>query len=228
MPQLEKIAENIWITSTSHAFLGLRVGTRMTVARLAGGGLWLHSPVTMTAEVRNELDAIGPVNHIVCPNLYHHVYAGEAVAAYPRAMLHGPHALRRKRKDLPFAADLSDTPHPDWASDLIPLTIRGCKLAETVFFHVSTRTLITSDLVENFDSSPHWLTRTYLKLSGLQGNITWSPPLRFLYSDRKLARESIDHILEWPFERVVIAHGNIILENARESVERGFVWLQAP
>jgi hypothetical protein len=97
-----------------------------------------------------------------------------------------------------------------------------------VFFHVPTRTLITSDLVENFDSSPHWPTRTYLKLSGLQGNITWSPPLRFLYRDRTLARESIDHILEWPFERVVIAHGNIILENARESVERGFAWLQAP
>ena len=224
-PRLQKLAENVWIASQDHSWLGLRVGSRMTVVRLSNGRLWLHSPVAMSPRLREELDALGPVAHIVCPNLYHHVYAGEAVEAYPNAMLHGPQGLRRKRKDLRFAADLSDAPHPDWASDLAPLTIKGSMLGETVFFHPASRTLITSDLVENFASSPHWPTRIYLKLTGLQGKITWGWPLRILYRDRKAARACIDRLLKWPFERVVIAHGDLILANARESVERGMAWL---
>jgi hypothetical protein len=227
MPQLEKLADNLWVVSSNHAFLALHVGTRMTVVRLANGGLWLHSPVAMSAELRQELDALGPVQHIVCPNLYHHVYAGEAAAAYPQAMLHGPHALRRKRKDLPFANDLSDTPHPDWAGELAPLSIGGCMLQETVFFHAPSRTLITSDLVENFTSSPHWLTRMYLRVCGMEGKITWGGPYRLLYRDRKSARACIDRLLAWPFERVVVAHGDLILHNAHESIERGMAWLKA-
>jgi hypothetical protein len=227
MPQLQQLADNIWTVSTNHSFLGMHVGTRMTVVRLAGGGLWLHSPVAMSADLRQELDALGPVRHIVCPNLYHHVYAGDAVAAYPQAMLHGAQGLRRKRKNLPFAADLSDTPHPDWLNDLAPLVIRGCMLQETVFFHRPSRTLVTSDLVENFESSPHWLTRMYLKLCGLQGKITWGWPYRLLYRNRQEARACIDRLLEWPFERVVIAHGDLILRDAHESIERGMAWLKA-
>jgi hypothetical protein len=227
MPQLQQLADNIWTVPTNHSFLGLHVGTRMTVVRLAGGELWLHSPVAMSADLRQELDDLGPVRHIVCPNLYHHVYAGEAAAAYPQAMLQGPRALRRKRKDLPFAADLSDTPHPDRLYDLAPIVIRGCLLQETVFFHQPSRTLITADLVENFESSPHWLTRMYLKVCGLEGKITWGGPYRLLYRDRQAARACIDRLLEWPFERVVIAHGDLILRDAHESIERGMAWLKA-
>ena len=49
--------------------LGLRLGTRMTVVRLTNGGLLLHSPVLMSPALREELDAIGPVSHIVCPDM---------------------------------------------------------------------------------------------------------------------------------------------------------------
>ena len=225
MPQLEKLADNVWIASSDHSMLGLHLGTRMTVVRLTNGGLLLHSPVPMSPNLRGELDALGPVRHIVCPNMFHHVYAGEAVAAYPDALLHGPRGLRRKRKDLAFGADLSDTPHPDWGRDLVSLTIQGCMLEETVFFHPASRTLVSSDLVENFDSSPHWPTRMYLKLTGLEGKITWSPLLRVVYRDRKAARACIDRVLEWPFTRVVLAHGRPILDNAHASVERGLAWL---
>lgn len=42
------------------------------------------------------------------------MYAEEAAAAYPHAMLHGPAALQRKRKYLRFGTVLTDRPHPDW------------------------------------------------------------------------------------------------------------------
>ena len=188
-------------------------------------GLLLHSPVPLPGPLRAELGTLGAVTHIVCPNYYHHVYAGEAVAAYPKAVLHGPPELRRKREDLPFAADLSDFPHSDWGSDLVPLTIRGCMLRETVFYHPATRTLVSCDLVENFGSSPHWPTRLYLRLAGIHGRVGWSRFLRILYRDRQTARACIDRMLQWPFDRVVISHGDIVANRARDTIRDAFAWL---
>jgi Domain of unknown function (DUF4336) len=225
MALLQPLVEGIWTVSAPHRWIGLHLGTRMTVVRLSTGGLLLHSPIPMATMVQAEVAALGPVAHIVCPNNYHHVYAAEAVAAFPDAMLHGPPALRRKRTDLPFAADLSEVPHADWKNDLVPLTIDGCMLHETVFFHPATKTLITCDLAENFHDSPHWPTRLYLRLAGLYGSIGWSRFLRPVYRDRTAARASVDRLLQWPFERVVISHGAIISNDARDTIRRAFEWL---
>ena len=46
--------------------------TRMTVVRLASGGLWLHSPTQISDGLRAELDALGPVRHLVSPNRIHY------------------------------------------------------------------------------------------------------------------------------------------------------------
>jgi hypothetical protein len=48
-----------------------------------------------------------------------------------------------------------------------------------------------------------------------------------LYRNRQAARACIDRLLEWPFERVVIAHGDLILRDAHLSIERGMAWLKA-
>lgn len=224
-PALRALAEGLWTSSAPHRWIGLHLGTRMTVIRLSSGRLLLHSPVPITSELRAEIAALGSVAHIVCPNRYHHVYAGGAVAAFPGALLHGPAELRRKRPDLAFDADLGEAPHPEWKDDLVPLTIRGCLLGETVFFHPRTRTLVTCDLVENFSGSPHRPTDVYLRLAGLHGHIGWSRFLRPAYRDRKLARACIERLLEWPIERVVVSHGAIVANDARGAIRHAFAWL---
>lgn len=222
---LEKLDDGLWTVGAPLRFLGFRIGTRMTVVRLRDGGLLVHSPVPLDEQLRSELDALGPVRHIVCPNLFHHLYAGPMVAAYPHAKLHGPRGLRGKRKDLAFDFDLSEEPHPDWADDLLPLTIEGSRLHETVFLHPRSRTLITSDIAENFETSDHLPTRLYLKVSGLHGRIGWSRLLRFVYRDRRAARASIDRLLEWDFERVILAHGRLVEREGREAVRGSYTWL---
>ena len=222
---LREIAENIWVTEAPHRWLALEVGTRMTAIRLASGAVVLHSPVPLPAKLRAELDLLGTVQHIVCPNFYHHMYAGEAVKAYPKALLYGPAELRGKRKDLTFDVVLSEATPKNWNDELLPLTIKGCLLRETVLFHPATKTLISSDLVENFDSSPHLLTRLYLRAGGIYRRVGWNRFLRFLYRDRRAARESIDRLLEWPIERAVVAHGNLIMHDARAAIAEAFEWL---
>lgn len=225
MSHLQAIADNLWTASVPHLFMGLHVGTRMTVVRLHTGGVLLYSPIPLRAELRAEIDAIGPVIHIVCPNLFHHMYAGQALVAYPNALLHGPEKLRQKRKDLSIPAVLSETPHADWQEDLQPIAIRGSLMNETVFFHPASKTLITSDLVENFKTSAHAPTRFWLWLGGILGHVGWHRVLRVVYLNRKAARESVDRILALPFERVIIAHGDVIEQNAKETLREGLRWL---
>lgn len=226
MNHLEPVADNIWAVSAPLSFIGLRVGTRMTVIRLSGGGVALHSPVPADLALVAEIEAIGPVRHIICPNLFHHLYAGDAQRLWPDALLHGPAALHRKRKDLRFHVTLDEHLHPDLGTDLDAVSIAGSLLNETVLYHRASRTLISSDLVENFHHCEHTPTRVYLKLNGALGQTTWPRLMRPLYYRRQSARACVDRILAWPFERAVLAHGEVIRDNAREAVRAGMAWLR--
>jgi len=219
------MATDLWVADTPHRFMGLHVGSRMTVVRLASGALLLHSPIPLSDKLIEEIEALGPVRHIICPNLFHHMYAADAKASFPEAQLHGPAKLHSKRRDLRFDAVLSDAPHPDWENELLPLTMSGSLLHETVFYHPASRTLISCDLVENIHRCDHAPTRVYLKLGGIWGKVGWHPLLRPVYLNRRRTRESLEKLMQWPFERVIVAHGDVITEDARVAVAQGMSWL---
>lgn len=224
---LQPLVPNVWVAGAPMSFLGWHLGTRMAVVRLQDGTVLIHSPVPLDAALKQEIDAIGPVTHIVAPSLYHHTFAGLAVAAYPNAKLHGAPGLEKKRSDLNFHAQLGDVADPAWKDDLDVVPLQGCALGETVFFHKPSRTVISADLIENFKTSDHWWTRLYLKGSGIHGTIGLSRMLRPMFRDRKKARRSIDRILEWDADRVSLAHGDPILENGREEIRQTYAWLKA-
>ncbi len=225
MSHLESVTDNIWAAAAPQTFAGLHVGTRMTVLRLSGGGIMLHSPIPMDLELVGEINALGPVRHIICPNLFHHLYAGDAQRLWPEALLHGPRKLQRKRNDLTFDQVLNEDLHAELQSDLQAISIEGSLLNETVLFHPATGTLIASDLVEHWRTCSHAPTRVYLKLNGALGKVTWPRLMRALYINRKSARASVDRILALPVERIVIGHGELIRENAREALREGMAWL---
>ena len=222
---LVRWSDDVWTATAPLVMLGLHLGTRMTVVRLEGDELLLHSPIPLSDDLRREIDALGTVTHIVAPNLFHHLHAGEAARAYPKAMLHGPVGLAKKRPDLRVDAELGAVPHPDWEGALVPLKVEGSMLEETLFIHPASQTVISSDLTENFSGSDHWPTRMYLKMGGVYGKIGWSRFLRFVYRDRAAARRSIDALLEHDFDRAIIAHGDAIPRDAKEAVRETFHFL---
>lgn len=224
---LEPVAQGLFVVAAPLTMLGLHLGTRMTVLRLPDGTVLLHSPVPISPELQGAVDAVGPVAHIVAPNLYHHLHAGAWAAAYPKAQLHAPAGLRAKRPDLRIDADLEAAPsQAAFAGALQALPIAGSLLHETVLLHPESRTLISADLVENFTTSDHWLTRQYLKVAGIHGRPGLAKPLRLLFRDRPAARRSIDAVLAQDFDRLILAHGQIIQKDAREIVRQTYAgWL---
>ena len=83
---LKPFAEHVWTESRRAKFLGVETGTRMTVVRLSDGGLFVHSPVALDLETRREVDALGEVRAVVAPSVFHHLFVGEWMAAYPKAL----------------------------------------------------------------------------------------------------------------------------------------------
>lgn len=222
---MKKLADNLWVDAAPQSFFGLHVGTRMTLIRLPDGDLLVYSPISLSPPLKAEVDSLGSVSHIVAPNIYHHLYAGEWKDAYPEAMLHAATGLEKRRKDLAIDRVLAGEAHPGWDGSLQTMFLDGAMLNETVFLHSPSRTLIVSDVIENFETSPHWPTRMYLKLGGIHGKPGLSRPLRLVFRDKRASRRSIDQMLDWDFDRIVLAHGDVIEKDGRDALREAYTWL---
>src|SRR5262245_57225067 len=116
MAVLEQFGSNIWsATGPTVASLGFRYPTRMAIIRLSDGGLFLWSPVAVSAELRDQIDLLGEVRLLVTPNSLHHLFLQEWRAAYPNAVLYAAPGLRERRSDIVFDGDLGDEPPQAWA-----------------------------------------------------------------------------------------------------------------
>jgi hypothetical protein len=223
MSLLTQHADGLWTADAPMRLFGLfEIGTRMTVVRLSSGDLWVHSPIAPSA-VRGELDPLGPVRHVVAPNRYHHLFAGPFGDAYREARLWGAPGLAAKRRDLRFDGELGPEPPPDWAYDLDQLSIESM-LREVVFLHRRSRTLISSDLVAHVTGTGLG-TRLYASLGGFRKGPAVPRALKLAYRDRAAARRSIERLLEWDFDRVIVAHGAVIAGGGKEIVRQAFGWL---
>lgn len=117
---MELSPDRRWIAEMPLRFYGVEVGARMSVCRLSGeaDGLWVHSPIRLTGELKQELDTLGPVRFVVSPNKLHHLFVADYVAAYPEARIYASPGLPEKRPDLGFHGVLGDTPELGWVRDL--------------------------------------------------------------------------------------------------------------
>ena len=224
---LRRLADDVWVTERPQRFFGLPVGARMTVIRLSGGRLLLHSPLPLDAALRAELDALGRVACAVAPNRLHHLYAGDVVRAYPEARLWVAPGLPEKRPDLVHAGVLGDEAPAEWRGELEQAFFRGRPYEnEVAFFHPATRTLILCDLAFNFGPRDAWPTRVLMSLLRSYGKLGPSKLDPLLIRDRAAARASLERILAWDFDRVIVAHGDVQESGGYVLMRDGYAWLR--
>jgi hypothetical protein len=198
----------------------------MTIVRLPSQKLLLHSPLAATDELVQEVAALGPVEYIVAPNRLHHLFVQDWQRVFPGASTYVAPGLDTKRPDLAVSGILGDEPEPSWKGVLDQVVLQGFPFAnEVVFFHRQSATLIAADLAFNIGPESPLSTRLAFRLIGTHGQLAPSLLERLLVRDRKAFRHSLGRILEWPFERVVIAHGEVCEKGGREQLVRGYSWL---
>jgi hypothetical protein len=112
---VRSITENLWVAESPLRYLGVQIGRRMTVVRLASRGLWTHSPAPLDDALRRELDQRGPVRFVVpASDLRGHLFMEHYRDAYPGAQLFRAPGPAGKGTDLTFDGELGSTPDPGW------------------------------------------------------------------------------------------------------------------
>lgn len=229
---LTSIGPDIFTASgpTVIAYVGFHYPTLMAVIRLSDGGLFIWSPIELNNALRAEIDALGPVAHIVAPNNLHHLAVPDWKRAYPNAKIHAAPLLRDKRKDISFDSELGDGPDATWAGQIDQVVMRGNAITtEVVFFHVKSGTVLFTDLIQHFPVG--WFSgwRGLVAKLDLMSAPEPSIPRKFrlAFTNKRLARTALAKVLNWPARTVVMAHGAPVTKDTQAYLKRAWKWLEA-
>ncbi len=208
---LRELAPNVFVADGDLSLLGMELGHRMTVIRLASGGLWIHSPVDFSASLLGEIERLGTPKHLVAPSRTHDLYLEQWLAALPNARSFAPATLQRAHPELTFDAELGAEPLPDWDVELPHVRLGGQpRIDEHVFLHRASGSLIVADLVFHLIAKQRFFPKLLMRAAGAYGPMRTDRPFRLLIRDRAAFREGIAQLLEWDFERVITGHGEVI------------------
>ena len=231
---LKPVAPEVWVVDGPEirfGYLGLKLPfpTRMTVVRLPDGGLWLHSPTEPDEDLAAALAALGPVRCLIAPNTIHYWWIRAWKAHFPEARVFAvPGLPARAKRPLSVDVTLGEAPPPAWAGTIDQVLVAGDVLTEADFFHRPSRTLILTDLIENFEPGRFrrpWI-RWACQAAGCchpDGKAPIDLRATFL-RHRDSVRRGARAMLEWQPERVILAHGRWYPDNAAAELKRAFRW----
>ena len=98
-------------------------------------------------------------------------------------------------------------------------------LGEVVFFHRHSRTLIVTDLCIFGHPEQPPLTRFVLWVAGVYQKPGPLLDVKLAYLDKKAACASLEKVLEWDFEKMILAHGHLLNSDAKKVFERVYQFL---
>jgi hypothetical protein len=224
-PPPREIARDVWTLDRQLRMPGgMILPNRTTVLRLDGGSAVVVSPPPADAEAFRAVDSIGTTKWIVAPNSFHYLYAPPFAAHYPGARLLTSPGLRERVPEFPAADELGAMVPQGWdgSIDVAVLgPVRG--LSESAIFHVPSKTLVVTDLAFHVTHFARGIDRIIWRLSGVPAAFGPSRTARMLLlRDRSEASRFLRQVDAWPFERIVMAHGDVVERNAKVEFAKGF------
>jgi len=133
----DSFAENIWIAGGNCVdFHGFPYPIRSVVVRLENGDIWIWSPIDFDETLAAEIEALGPVKHLISPNKIHHLFLRDWQESFPNARLWGPASTVRKHDDLTFQTALTQTAPDAWLGEIDQFNVTNpFAMDEILFFH---------------------------------------------------------------------------------------------
>lgn len=206
---------------------GFDFPTRMCLARLTDGSLWVHSPIAFDASLKAEIARLGPVRHLVAPNDLHHRFLSDWAAAHPTAIVHGAPGVAQKSPGVTVNAELETDPPAHWADLFQQVIFDGNMITtEVVFFHQPSGTLIFTDLLQQMPSGWYKGWRATVARADLMTGSAPSVPRKFriAFRNRRALRAAITRLRRLPVQKLVMAHGPVVETNAAKLLEHAFAW----
>lgn len=231
--ELKPVTDDLWIVDGPTIRFGmpwpkLPFTTRMTLVRLQGGRLFVHSPTPLTPPLRDSIAKLGHPTWIIGPNRIHYWWIPEWHAAFPQAEVFlAPRIREQANGHIDFdAATLDATSGYPWDEEIATVAAPGSFMTEFDFFHRRSRTLILADLIENFEPEKldsrwqRWLTQ----LAGADGHMPRDMRVTFRKHGDEL-RAAVETMIGWHPERIILAHGRWFTQRGDQELRRAFRWL---
>lgn len=231
---LKPVADDLWIVDSGPLrALGIPLPVRMTVVRLSNGDVWIHSPTRFDEALCGAIETLGPIRHLVAPNVAHWTYLKAWQDRCAGATTWGaPNLSERKQvrnSGVRIDKVLADEAPGTWASDLTQVVVPGgFGFREVAFFHRPSATLLLTDLVLNLEPRKMpLLLRPFLRLAGMTAPHGMPPPyVRFVVKLRKsAAAAAAKRLIAMQPKRVVFAHGAWFERDGTAALKASLRWL---
>jgi hypothetical protein len=115
-----------------------------------------------------------------------------------------------------------DLPPSAWSGEIDVVKINGTKKNEHALFHRRSCTLVVADLFFSFPVEtrgwPRFFARHIMRLPAQLFGV--SRFFRFMINDKEVFARSVNALLQWDFERIVVAHFEPLETAAKPAVER--------
>lgn len=203
-------------------FKNFYLPVRSTVLRLNSGDGVMISPIAFTIPEWAQIKAQFSIKHIIAPCTLHHVFVKSAHSQLPQAQLWGAPGLTKKRADISWDFELLPQ---NWtlAPEIQIIPLAGGTTHEVVFYHRDSKTLVVIDLLFNLHNRPGWKSYVIQKMFG-----TWNKPavsrwFKTTIKDKKLFQQSMAEILALDFKTLIMSHGDIIYDNAKEILKNALI-----
>lgn len=125
--------------------------------------------------------------------------------------------LAKKRQDINFTGELDSGTNSLWEGEIEYILFEGVPfINEVVFYHPKSKTVMFTDLIFNYSTNESIGVKLYAWIDGVYGRPDLSRLIKYMVRDREKARESVQKILSWDFDRVSCPHRDIIATDGKE------------
>ncbi len=215
----KKIADDVLLMSFPMPALGIDFRRNVTLLRLRDGRVVIHSTAPFSERDLGVIKGFGEPVWLVDATLMHDTFAKEARAALPGVSYIAPDGFT-KTTGVPTLS--LSIPPSDWAGEVDVLRIDGVRTNEHALFHQPSRTLVVADLFFSFPSEmrgwPWFFVRHVMRLPRLFGVSVFFR--RLIIRDKRAFGDSMNLLLAWDFQRLIVAHWEPIEKDAKRQVER--------
>ena len=238
--KLKPVTDDVWIVDGpliefGPPLLRMPFPTRMSIIRI-GRELFIHSPTPLTDGLKAEIAAIGEPAWIIGPNRIHYWWIPEWCDAYTAAVAYlAPRIMDQAGGRLDRVSHrcrpLDHRSGYPWDGIIETLPVHGSYMSEIVFFHRTSRTLVLTDMIENFEPQKLGIfSRVLTWLGGAQHPDGKMPrDLRLTYRARMAElRAALDTMIGWDPARIILAHGRWYERDGANELRRAFRWLLNP
>lgn len=210
----------------------MKLPLRMTVLRLANGDLLLHSPCRYRDELKQAIEALGPIRHLIAPSIGHWMFLADWQRACPGAKTWAVPGLKDRaqvrKAGIRIDAELGGDAPAAWAAEIDQVLIKAPVFKEVDFFHRPSRTLVLTDLILNVapEEVPP-LPRLMARALGILAPNGKAPAYvrALLLLNRAEVRQTAARLIAFDPERVIFAHGRWFERDGAGQLRRSLSWL---